>query len=326
MQVAERSAVGRWWRGGWRVVARKEFADHLRSVRFVILAALMAVAGLAAVYSATGGIREAAEQATGTPALFLRLFSVAPERIPSFLTLLGLLGPLLGIAFGFDAINGERTSGTLPRLLSQPIYRDDVINGKFVAGISTIGLTLAALLAFVGAIGMLRIGVVPTLGDLVRLIVFFVVTLVYIGFWLAFAMSCSVWLRRAATSALASIATWLVLTLFAQLLVGIVADVISPAPADATIEEQLNNARMQQSLGRLSPSTLHEEATIVLLNPQIRTLGFLFPEQVDRAIPTPLSLDQSLLVVLPQVVALVALLVLAFTAAYVSFMRQEVRA
>jgi ABC-2 type transport system permease protein len=326
MQVAERSAVGRWWRGGWRVVARKEFADHLRSVRFVILAALMAVAGLAAIYAATGGIRDAADQATGTPALFLRVFSVAPDRVPSFLVLVGLLGPLLGIAFGFDAINGERTAGTLPRLLSQPIYRDDVINGKFVAGIATIGLVLGALLVFVASVGLLRIGVVPSLSDLVRLAVYFVVTLIYIGFWLAFAMVCSVWLRRAATSALASIATWLVLTLFASLLVGIVAGVIAPAPADATVDEQIRNAQMEQTLSRLSPSTLYEEATLVLLNPQIRTLGLLFPEQVDRAIPSPLSLDQSLLVAWPQVLGLVALLVVGFAVGYVSFMRQEVRA
>lgn len=326
MQAAETTAVGRWWRGNWRAVARKEFADHLRSVRFVILAALMAVAGIAAVYAATGGIRDAADQATGTPALFLRVFSVAPERIPSFFVLVGLLGPLLGIAFGFDAINGERSGGTLPRLLSQPIYRDDVINGKFAAGIATIGLVLAALLVFVGSIGLLRIGIVPTLSDLVRIVVYFVVTLVYIGFWLAFAMICSVWLRRAATSALASIATWLVLTLFASLLVGIVAGLVAPVREDATVDEQIRNAQMEQTLSRLSPSTLYEEATVVLLNPQIRTLGFLFPEQVDRAIPSPLSLDQSLLVALPQMLGLVALLVVAFAVAYVSFMRQEVRA
>jgi ABC-2 type transport system permease protein len=33
--------------------------------------------------------------------------------------------PLLGIAFGFDAINNERAERTLPRLLPQPIWRDD---------------------------------------------------------------------------------------------------------------------------------------------------------------------------------------------------------
>ena len=46
----------------------------------------------------------------------------------------------------------------------------------------------------------------------------------------------------------------------------------------------------------------------------------------QRAIPSILSFDQSLLVIWPQFVALIALTAVAFALAYVSFMRQEVRA
>ena len=50
-------------------------------------------------------------------------------------------------------------------------------------------------------------------------------------------------------------------------------------------------------------------------------------QQSQQIIPnTVLSINQSLLLVWPQVVALVALTVLCFAAAYVAFMRQEVRA
>jgi ABC-2 type transport system permease protein len=316
--------IGR--RAGWRVVAAKELADHMRSVRLLILTALISIAGIVAVYAAAGGITQAAERASGSPAVFLRLFTVAPQRIPPFYALIGLLGPLLGIAFGFDAVNGERSQGTLPRLISQPIYRDDVINGKFAAGLATIALVLGSLTVFVGAVGMLRIGVVPSASDVVRVVAFLVLTLVYVGFWLAFSTLCSVWLRRGATSALASISTWLVLTLFATLLVGILADVLSPVPDQATLPEQLRRARLEQTMSRISPSTLYEDATIVLLNPQVRSLGFIFPEQLDRAVPNALPLDQSLLLAWPQLTWLVVLTFLSFAGAYVSFMRQEVRA
>ena len=70
------------------------------------------------------------------PSIFLYLFTLSPERVPAFHEFLGILGPLLGIAFGFDAINGERAQGTLPRLVAQPIHRDEIINGKFVAGLA----------------------------------------------------------------------------------------------------------------------------------------------------------------------------------------------
>ena len=89
---------------------RKEFADHVRSARFVILVVLVALAGLAAVHSASGPIRDAADPATQTPSIFLYLFTLSPERVPAFHEFLGILGPLLGIAFGFDAINGERAA------------------------------------------------------------------------------------------------------------------------------------------------------------------------------------------------------------------------
>ena len=48
-------------RGGWRIVARKEFEDHVHSVRFVILVVLVSLAGLASVHSASGPIRDAAK-------------------------------------------------------------------------------------------------------------------------------------------------------------------------------------------------------------------------------------------------------------------------
>lgn len=311
---------------GWRVVATKEFADHISSVRFVILTLLVGLASLVSVYAAAGGIREVAEQASGAPALFLGLFVASPERIPAFFSLVGLLGPLLGIAFGFDAVNGERALGTLPRLVAQPIYRDDVINGKFVAGLGVVAMALGALTAIVSAVGLVRIGVVPSGAEVARLLAYLVVSVVYVGFWLALGTLFSVVVDRAATSALAAIAAWLVSTLFAGLLVGIVAGFLAPVPDQPTLDEAIRNARVEQNLGRLFPSTLYEEATIVLLRPEVRTLGIVLPQQADRAVPSQLSFDQSLLIVWPQVSILVALTVLCFAGAYVAFMRQEVRA
>ena len=49
-------------------------------------------------------------------------------------------------------------------------------------------------------------------------------------------------------------------------------------------------------------------------------------DQAQQQIPTLLSLDQSLLLVWPHVVAMVAVTVLRFAYAYIRFMREEVRA
>jgi ABC-2 type transport system permease protein len=313
--------------GGWRIVARKEFADHVHSVRFVILVALVALAGLASVHSASAPIHDAASQASDVPSIFLYLFTLAPDRVPAFHEFLAILGPLLGIAFGFDAVNGERSQRTLPRLVAQPIHRDEVINGKFVAGIGAIALALGAVMAVVVSYGMLRLGVGPTTSDVVRIVAFFVVAVVYIALWLALAVVLSVVTRRAATAALATLAVWLVFTLFGGLIAGFVADTVHPVSSTATTETVLANARLELEVRRFSPSQLYQEATGVLLNPARQSTGLIVQDPTtSQALPSTLSLSESLVLAWWQVAALVGGVVVLFAGAYATFMRQEVRA
>lgn len=316
---------------GWRVIAAKEFADHVLSIRFLVLTVVLGLAAAAAVYATAGAIRDIAEDATEVSSLFLKLFTVpAPDtQIPAFVAFIAFLGPLLGIAFGFDGINGERAEGTLPRLVSQPIHRDDVINGKFAAGLSAITVIFIAITGVVAAIGVLQLGILPQPEEVLRLMVWIIIAVAYVGLWLGLALLCSVVLRRAATSALVAIAAWLMVTLFATLLTGIIAGVLAPLPPEASAQQQLANLSMRENIARLSPSQLFSEATGAILDPSVQTFSIVSIVEVNseqRAIPSILSLDQSLLVIWPQFVALIALTAVAFALAYVSFMRQEVRA
>ena len=316
-------------RRGWLVVARKEFADDLLSLRFYVLLLLVVLMAVGAVHAGASTIRDAAPAASEAPAVLLRLLTVVPEDLPSFFSFFGLVGflsPLLGIAFGFDAINSERAQGTLPRLVSQPIHRDDVITGKFAAGLALIALTLGSLAAFVVGLGIFRLGVTPDGVELLRLLAYLAISVVYAGVWLALSILTSVAFRRAATSALVSIAAWLVFTVFSALFAGLLADAIADVPDDASFEQQLRNARLELTIGRFSPETLYEEASTALLLPEVRSLDILLPEDVDRAVTGELPFTQSLLVAWPQITALVALIVVLFTAAYLLFMRQEIRA
>lgn len=315
--------------GNWRAIAGKEVADAVTSPRFVVLLLILGLAAAVPVYFASGDIRDAAERASGASAVFLALFSISHDPVPSFVGLVGFLAPLLGIAFGFDAVNGERSQGTLPRLLAQPIHRDDVINGKFAAGLAVIATVVVAMTALVAGIGLLRLGIVPELGEIVRILVWLAVTIVYIGLWLAFATLCSVLTRRAATSALIAIGVWMGLTLFGSLLADLLAGAIAPAGANATIDQQISHAQALQLLSAISPNEIFQQATAVILNPGITALsvsgqGQLI--QLSQQIPSILSLDQSLLIAWPYLVTLVALMVVSFAGAYIAFLRQEVRA
>ncbi len=313
-------------RSGRWIIAGKELADHLLSVRFAVLLVVTALIGLAAVDAAAGDVREVAGSASGTPSVFLVLFTVSPGRIPSFLELIGFMGPLLGIAYGFDAISRERSGGTLPRLVSQPIHRDDIITGKFVAGLATIALAILTLTALVSGYGIVQLGITPGLGDVARILTFAVVAVSYVGVWLAFSVLLSVLTRRPATAVLTAIAAWLALTLFAGLIFGAFADLVSPVGSDPTTTELIDNTRAELTAARISPEQLYNEAASVLLNPQVRTIGIVSPEQLDQTIPATLPWIQSALLVWPHLVALVAATVVIFIVAFIAFMRQEIRA
>ncbi len=308
---------------GWPIVARKEFTDNLYSGRFVALLAILALAGAGAVFAASTGIRSVAPQTVGIPALFLRLFTVTADPVPfALVVFVTFLGPLLGIMFGFDAISGERNQRTLARLVAQPIHRDDVINGKFVGGLAIVGVTFVALTLFVAGIGIFRLGIVPSAAELARLVVWVLATIVYVGFWLALATLFSVVVRRSSTSAIIGISSWLGLALFGNLAARLLARALAPSGPGAALAE----ARLETVLARISPMTLFSEASSALLDPTVRATGVVTLQQLDRAVVSNLSLTQSLLVVWPQIVTLVAYTVICFGLAYWAFMRQEVRA
>ncbi|MGQ0849422.1 MAG: ABC transporter permease [Actinomycetota bacterium] len=315
--VGFREGFGR----GWRVVARKEFADHLLSARFLVLMGILGVAAAAAVFAASGQIRAVAFDTQGIPALFLKLFTVTNDQVPlTLVEFIGFLAPLLGIMFGFDAISGERSQGTLPRLLSQPIHRDEVILGKFVGGLSIVALMLIALTTFVAGIGIFRLGLIPTATEIVRLFVWLLVAIIYVGFWQALATLTSVTARRAATSAMLAVGIWLVVILFGGFLFQAAA-ALFVGPDDAT-----GGLGTTLAISRVSPFTLYSETSTVLLDPTERTTGLVTVEQINRAILSNLTMSQSLSVVWPQIVGLVAMTAVLFAFAYVAFMRQEVRA
>ena len=105
---------------GWLVVAAKEFADQLLSVRFIILFAILGLAAAFPLFIAAERIRDLAQDASGAQAVFIAMFIIGPPDFAIFgldftvAAFIGLTAPLLGIAFAFDAVNGERAQGTLP--------------------------------------------------------------------------------------------------------------------------------------------------------------------------------------------------------------------
>lgn len=129
----------------WYPVARKEFQDTIRSMRFGILAAVFVAVFSAPALALLGNIVSVdGSQST----------DIALQMMKE---LTSILVPLIAIIVGYGAITRERESGTLKLLLSQPSSRRDLVVGKVIGRASTVVVPI--LIGFV--VGGLLLAATP---------------------------------------------------------------------------------------------------------------------------------------------------------------------
>jgi ABC-2 type transport system permease protein len=172
---------------------------------------------------------------------------------------------------------------------------------------------------------------VPGADEVIRLLAWLVLTVLWVSLWLAFGLLLSVVIRRAATAALVGFGVWLLVAIFGQLIVSLVANIVAPVASAGSLQDALSLTALSTTIERLLPLTLYQEASGVLLNPTVTTVSTpttvgQWQQWQQQAQGQLMSFDQSALLVWPHVVALVAMTAICFAAAYVWFMRQEVRA
>jgi len=96
---------------GLGAVYRKELSDNFSSFRFVILFALIAMVSFIISYMAGVSLRENLEGVAKPKFVFLMLFSMKGALF-SLVEFVAVFGPLIGLVFGFDISNGQRSHGS----------------------------------------------------------------------------------------------------------------------------------------------------------------------------------------------------------------------
>jgi ABC-2 type transport system permease protein len=309
------------------VIVRKEIGDHVRNWRFIVLLLLIVLTFLGSMYVSLTNLSSPAAGAAGPDhgLLYLKILTTTDGSLPSFHIFMSFLGAILGIGLGFDAVNSEQQNGTLIRLLAQPIYRDNFLLAKFISPlivITTLFLSLGLLM--IGG-GMIITGVSIEIVEILRILTFIMLTVLYVGFWLSLSILLSVKFKQATTSALTAIGIWLFFTIFYKIVVNMVVKAFLPDPAFLSQTDILNYNNLILNFLRFSPGQLYTDATSVMLMPTVRSLGPLTMEQMAGAIPAPLSFRESALIVWPQITGLVAATVVCFAITYYWFMRREIR-
>jgi ABC-2 type transport system permease protein len=314
-------------------IFRKEMEDYFSSTRFLLISALIVMVGVIIASMVGMTIREEVRGMAKPTLLFLYLFT-STGKLFSFVQFIGFFGPLIGIILGFDAINRERASRTLSKLVSQPIYRDAVINGKFLSGAGTIAIILVAIVLMISGLGIRMLGVVPGAEEILRLAIYLVISFLYISFWLGISILFSVVFRNTSTSALAALAVWIFSSFLVPLSAGAVSDALAPVPASQAgggdVEAVMKHIEVQRAISLFSPTSLYSDATSAILDPMRKsTSSVVLVGPLERLsqsrFQNPLPVGQSLYIVAPYVISIVALTILCFGICYVVFMKQEIR-
>ena len=182
------------------------------------------------------------------------------------------------------------------------------------------------------SLGLTLIGVVPGVEEVWRLIIYLVISIFYISFWLGISILFSILFRGIATSALATLAIWIFFSFFISMGASVVANAV--VPIDQTNQNNpqvvLKHLKIQRVVSLISPMQLYNDATAIVIDPTRKTTrSFVLMGPMERLslsrFNRPLALAQSIYVVIPHIISLIAITVICFGVSYTVFMRQEIR-
>src|SRR5690606_39168881 len=286
---AERSSQQQMTSPFW-VMVRKEVGDHIRSWRFSVMLILIVLTFLGSMSVSLSNIRDALGNLQDPDRVFVyfKLLTTSDGTLPTFHTFISFLGPLLGIALGFDAVNAEYNNGTLIRLMAQPVYRDNLLLAKVSGALIVVSVLFLSLALLMVGGGLVLTGVPLEPSEALRILGFVAMSIVYVAFWLSLSICLSVRFRNAATSALTAMGIWLFFAVFYQIVVNLIVSAMLPESGYLPPEQLMSYNNLLLSLLRLAPSQLYSDAVTTLLMPSVRSLGPLTMEQMAGAIPTPL--------------------------------------
>lgn len=344
---------------GLLVVLQKEFVDQLTNRRFLTIFALFLI--ISAI-----GVHDGANQYNAMLASYAqRMEAVSFDtQMPGYMPgkpsplivftkmadYFVMFGVFLGIAMGFDLISKEKETRSLKTLLSHPMFRDEVVNGKAIGSALVLAIALGATIAVSVAI-LLMMGIVPTIGELCAILVFTGISAIFVLTYFSLALLMSTIAPDSGTALISTLVIFLLISSAIPIFGWTAAEMIAGPPPNPPIDVQGSiyspgnsnpdefkqyEQEMQSYWGRraaassmiclLSPTVNYQKTAMAVTNPKIAMTMDNNPYSFTEGPPeTQPGLDEILGRIWANVVALITLPCVAFAAAYVKFMRMDVR-
>ena len=349
---------------GISVVAKKEFFDHVMGKKFMVILAILMIISLLAMHQGVESYNKLLDSYKERTAEIEEHPEVMPPRgmpeKPSILfvfqmmsMLFGILGAILAIAIGFNLISGEKESGSLKSLLSHPVFRDTIINGKALGGMGALGFAMLVMtLLSIGILMML--GIMPTGDEFVRILVFMGFTLLFMFSFFAIALMCSTVAKNSTRAITYTLVIFIVISFVMPIsgsfvgmrlagdmpeYPGMARQEINESEGGVSEEEQ---ERIQEefqewwdkvigvkemfSIG--DPKSNFEKVSSAVLNPGLQLSSVSFGSSSTTRITgsrAETSIFEALGMVWKNLLVLLVFPVIMFAIAYVKFMRMDIR-
>jgi len=352
-------------------VARKEFIGHLTSKRFIVILGLFLIISALAMHQGIDNYNDRLEaykeqisQITEDPEGPVGWMPDKPSIMLVFMFMSSyilMLGAILAIAMGFDLLSKEKETRSLKSLLSCPVFRDEIINGKALGG--TLALVFAMGTALLISLAILLIfSIVPSMNELAAILVFGIVSIVFLLAYFAIALMMSTVSRDSGSALIYTLVIFFILGSLLPIVGSTVADMVSGEPpeppaveiwdetneSEGGIYKEVSKEEMQQyqeesrawsekrkpiteAFNIISPNMNYQKIAFLISNPQIYSAVY------EKSTPTSGSmtiayggetapgLQEVLGKVWKNILALISFSIVFFAIAYIRFMRMDIR-
>lgn len=352
-------------------VAGKEFSDHLMSRRFLIILALFLIITAIGLYQGVEQYTERLESYADQMAAMEQYDGPVGwmTEKPSVMTVFTymsyqttMLGAILAVAMGFDLVTREKETRSLKTLLSHPVYRDEIINGKALGGVAALGVAVGGTILLSIAI-LLIFSIVPNLEELGGILLYGGVTLVFLLAFFSIALLMSTVTRESGNALIYTLIVFFVLTSLLPTFGAVAAQAfageppeppemmnygvhtsivavdgpdVNPAESSFVSEEWMRyEEEMQAYSDRLrsvydvitliSPQSNYQTVVMSITDPSMAMVISSSSYGAMSMPPESPDLGEILGNIWKNIVALFALPAVFFGAAYAAFMRMDVR-
>ena len=289
------------------VIAQKEFADQLYSPGFRMLLGIFTLVVLSMSFISGKEGCELFNQGFG--------FIDVAQVITLFL-------PVLGLSLGFDSVVREKNSKSLNTLFTHPVFRDNLISGKIIGGIGT--LILVVFISVIASIGTLLLitGIDVGLSELNRILVFSLLTFLYLSGFFAFSLLISIVSKSSESSFISGLVVWINLILIFGAIVTAASSIIT---GESIINLGYNEEAMSMSgdLQKFSPASYYAEA-VTGVRVSFGSFGISSGKETKGIFDTRVGLGTWFADYWTNMVVLTAIPVLMFILSYLVFLRRDI--